>query len=141
MLDADSVANLIVAGEAYLADVRRYRDEAGRDRFLADRGEQYRIAFPLQQAIQIGLDLAAHLVADMPGHRPETLADLFQRLAERRLIEQSLATRLAAMARFLNLLVHQYADVNAARVWEILTNDLQDLEEFFGLVAQMVKDA
>jgi hypothetical protein len=52
MVDADIVASLLAAGDTYLADVRRFRDEAGRERFLADRGEQYKVEFPLQQVIQ-----------------------------------------------------------------------------------------
>jgi uncharacterized protein YutE (UPF0331/DUF86 family) len=41
---------------------------------LADRGEQYRIEFPLQQVIQVAVDLAAHVMADSPGGSPNTIA-------------------------------------------------------------------
>src|SRR5690606_28642184 len=107
-------------------------------RFLADRGEQYRIQFPLQQAIQICIDLAAHLVAESAGHRPETLSELFTGLAERGTIDADLAVRLGAMARFRNLLVHEYADVDAERVWEIVEHDLGDVDTFLGVVAGLV---
>ena len=136
MVDQARVLDLLAAAEAYLADVRRFRDDVGRERFLAERGEQYRIQFPLQQAIQICIDLAAHLVAESAGHRPDTLAELFVALAERDLIDDSLAVRLGAMARFRNLLVHEYAEVDPDRVWEILTDDLGDVDTFLGVVAR-----
>lgn len=139
MVDRDRVSDLLVAGEAYLTDTRRFADEAGRDRFLANRGEQYRVEFPLQQAIQIGIDLAAHLLADQPGRRPGTLAGMFVALADRELIPADLATRLAAMARFRNLLVHEYADVDPEKVWTIVSNDLDDLEAFFAEVARTLE--
>lgn len=135
MVDEERISDLLVAAEAYLADVRHFADEVGRDGFLAERGEQYRIAFPLQQAIQIAIDLAAHLLADQPGHRPATLAGLFDALADRGILDLELAGRLAAMARFRNLLVHQYAEVDAARVWEIVTGDLTDVDAFLAQVA------
>lgn len=135
MVDRERVSDLLLAAEAYLADVRGFAGDVGRERFLADRGEQYRIAFPLQQAIQIAIDLAAHLLADQPGPRPATLAGLFDALADRGMLNRELAGRLAAMARFRNLLVNQYADVDAARVWEIVTGDLADVDAFLALVA------
>jgi uncharacterized protein YutE (UPF0331/DUF86 family) len=131
VVDADVVASLLTDGDAYLADVRRFRDEAGRDRFLADRGDQYKVEFPLQQVIQVAVDLAAHAMVDLPGPRPNTLAGLFDALAERGLIDRPLATRLSAMARFRNLLVHRYADIDHQRVWDIVSSNLGDLDEFF----------
>jgi uncharacterized protein YutE (UPF0331/DUF86 family) len=136
VVDADVVASLLTDGDAYLADVRRFRDEAGRDRFLADRGDQYKVEFPLQQVIQVAVDLAAHVMVDVPGPRPNTLAGLFDALAERRLIDQRLAARLSAMARFRNLLVHRYADIDPERVWDIVSSSLGDLDEFFHHVAR-----
>lgn len=55
--------------------------------------------------MSVAVDLAAHAMVDVPGPRPNTLAGLFDALAERRLIDRPLATRLSAMARFRNLLV------------------------------------
>lgn len=136
MVDTQAVESLIAGGEGYLADVKRYRDEAGEKRFLEDRGEQYRIEFPLQQAIQICIDLATHLLADSPGQRPSTLAATFEALAERGLVDRELGERLAAMARFRNLLVHGYADIIPERVWDIITNHLGDIETYFSQVAR-----
>lgn len=135
MVDEERVSDLIIAAEAYLDDVRRFAREVGRDGFLSDRGEQYRIEFPLQRAIQIAIDLAAHLLAGQPGYRPATLAGLFDALADRGMLNTELAGRLAAMARFRNLLVYQYADLDPARVWEIVDSDLADVETFLGEVA------
>ncbi len=135
MVDADRVQDLLVAAEAYLADVRTFAAQVDRATFVTDRGEQYRIAFPLQQAIQLAIDLAAHVLADLPGHRPDTLAGLFIALGERGIVPDELAGRLAAMARFRNLLVHQYADLDPDRVWEIVHGDLAEVDRFLGVVA------
>lgn len=135
MVDVDRVNDLLLAAEAYLSDVRAFAARIDRATFVADRGEQYRIAFPLQQAIQLAIDLAAHLLAGQPGHRPDTLAGLFTALGERDVVEDALAMRLAAMARFRNLLVHQYADLDPDRVWDIVHGDLADVDRFLAVVA------
>jgi uncharacterized protein YutE (UPF0331/DUF86 family) len=138
MVDPDVVAGLLAAGDTYLDDVRRFRREIGREGFLADRGEQYRIEFPLQQVIQVAIDLAAHAMADTPGGRPNTLAGLFDALAERQMIDRSLAGRLAGMARFRNLLVHRYGDIDAERVWDIVDTSLGDLDELFARMQRVL---
>lgn len=140
MVDEQRVADLLVAAEAYLADVRRFVAAVDRATFLEDVGEQYRIAFPLQQAVQRCTDIAAHWLADGPGPRPESAAGLFSALADRGALDRQLADRLAAMARFRNLLVHQYADVDPARVWTILHEDLDDVADFLGVVARALGD-
>lgn len=141
MVDENAVENLIIAGQGYLADVRLYRDDAGEQQFLDDRGEQYRIEFPLQQAIQVCIDLAAHLVADSPGQRPSTLAGTFEALADRGIIDREDGDRLAAMARFRSLLVHGYADIVPERVWDIVSNHLGDIETYLGKVSRSVSQS
>ena len=135
MVDRDRVGELLVAAEAYLDDVRRFAAEVGREGFLAERGEQYRIEFPLQQTIQIAIDLAAHLLADTPGHRPGTLAGLFDALGERGMLTPELASQLAAMARFRNLLVHWYAELDPVSVWDLVTTNLNDVDAFLAVAA------
>lgn len=136
MVDPARVRTLLAAAEAYLDDVTRLRDAVGRDRFLADRTEQYRIEFPLQQLIQVSIDLAAHANAERPGPRPDSLAGLFRALAERGSVPVDLAERLTAMARFRNLLVHGYVAIRPELVWDILTDgSLDDIRAFLARVA------
>lgn len=138
MVDEGRVADLVGAAESYLADVRRFVSATTRSSYLADVGEQYRIAFPLQQAIQRCSDIAAHWLADQPGPRPDTVAGLFVALGDRGLVPGELATGLASMARFRNLLVHAYADVDPGRVWVILHEDLGDIDRFLTIVAEEI---
>lgn len=136
MVDRDRLLDLIDSAQAYLADVVRFRDDTDRERFLADVGEQYRLAFPLQQSIQRCIDLAAHLVAGEALHRPDTLAGLFAALSESGRVDDQLAERLAEMARFRNLLVHEYARIDASRVWDILQGSLDDISAFLAAVGR-----
>jgi uncharacterized protein YutE (UPF0331/DUF86 family) len=93
---------------------------------------------PLQQVIQVAAAVAAHVLADSPGGRPSTFAGLFEALAERELIDRSLAGRLSGMARFRDVLVHRFGDVDPERVWDIVDTDLGDLEQFLHDVAHPV---
>ena len=47
---------------------------------------------------------------------------------------------LARIARFRNLLVRVYGEVDDNRVWEILQSDLQDLDTYLSAIGEAVKD-
>jgi uncharacterized protein YutE (UPF0331/DUF86 family) len=57
-------------------------------------------------------------------------------LVDEGLIEPELADRLMAMARFRNVLVHLYADVDEERVLRILRESLTDLDQFVGILRE-----
>lgn len=84
----------------------------------------------LQLAIQIVLDVGAHLLASQPGGPVEEYADIGPRLAAAGIVPMELGRILAPMARFRNLVVHQYAAVDLARVAEIVRTHLADFEAY-----------
>jgi len=55
---------------------------------------------------------------------------MFKVLKEEGVIGKELAAKLEDMARFRNLLVHRYGEVDNKRVLEIIKHDLRDIEEF-----------
>ena len=61
---------------------------------------------------------------------PSTYAESFDYLERERIVGSALSDDLRAMARFRNLIVHAYADVDIARVYEILTTRLKDFSRY-----------
>lgn len=84
----------------------------------------------LQLAIQIVLDVGAHLLADRAGGPIDEYGEIGPRLARERLIPSDLGETLTRMARFRNLLVHQYADIDLDRVALVIQTGLADFETF-----------
>lgn len=120
-------------------EVDQLRELAGRDRdeLLDDRIAMNAIKYGFVVAIEICIDMAHHIVAAQSLRAPETYADLFAVLSEVGIVEQGFARSLEDMARFRNLLVHQYADVDDARVLQHFT-DLDDFDRFRRAVATAV---
>ncbi|HVR29233.1 MAG TPA: HepT-like ribonuclease domain-containing protein, partial [Thermoanaerobaculia bacterium] len=65
-------------------------------------------------------------------------ADVFRSLRESGVIDGDLADRLEGMARFRNLLIHVYADVDDRRVHEFLQTDLEDLRRLARAILGLV---
>jgi uncharacterized protein YutE (UPF0331/DUF86 family) len=104
---------------------------AGRDRFLADDGLQHQAERALQLAIQICIDVGAHLVAARGLRAPDEYRDVFERLSRDDTLDTPLADRLKDAVGQRNLLVHAYVDLDPALIWEKL-GDVDDLRAFAG---------
>lgn len=89
-----------------------------------------RVQHYLLLAIETLLDLGSHVISSEGYAPPAGYADIFRVLRDEGLLEDQLAGRLMAMARFRNVLVHLYGDVDEARVLEILRGSLDDLDGF-----------
>lgn len=76
--------------------------------FLEDRDKQDIASFRLIVATEATIDLCLHISAKKLGKVADEYAACFKMLADQGLIDQALASRLSKMARFRNLLVHQY---------------------------------
>ncbi|MGA9348269.1 MAG: HepT-like ribonuclease domain-containing protein [Anaerolineae bacterium] len=77
-------------------------------------------------AIEACLDIGRRLIA-LEGFRyPEDNRDVFQVLREEGVVSQELLPSLVDMARFRNLVVHDYAKIDDAKVYAILKNRLGD---------------
>lgn len=89
----------------------------------------------LQVAVEACLDIGRRLIA-LEGFRyPEDNKDVFQVLYEEGVVPESLLPSLIEMARFCNLIVHDYAQIDDARVYGILKKRLEDFDAYARAVA------
>ncbi len=92
------------------------------------------VLMDLQQAVQACLDLAVHVCADDNLGAPATYAEAFSLLSRAGRITPELARRLAGAAGLRNIIVHQYAELDFARVASAAHENLDDLRRFVAVV-------
>jgi uncharacterized protein YutE (UPF0331/DUF86 family) len=100
------------------------------NRFLEYQG----IKHTLQEAVEACIDIAGHIIASEGFGRQEDYADYFKELGERDIIDKDLSSSLEDMAKFRNLVVHRYAEIDPQLLQDILDNDLGDLIDFIKAV-------
>ncbi len=115
--------------EGYLKKLNKVRDSTNLDTFLADSDLQDIVERNLHQAIESVLDIGQHIIASSGWKPADEYADVFAILQRNGVISQTFLTRLAGMAGFRNLLVHEYAEIDHRQVFDVLQNHLQDLIE------------
>lgn len=106
--------------------------------FLKDFRNTESAKYLLVKAIEAAIDICNHIVATQGGRAPTDYADCFAVLQELGVVSSDLATRLQRMARFRNLVVHLYWQVDDAKVYDIVRSDLGDLEEFQRAIAAFI---
>jgi uncharacterized protein YutE (UPF0331/DUF86 family) len=104
--------------------------ELSRAQFLTDQDTLDITCYRLLVAIEAALQICFHVSAQRLQRAPEAYADCFVLLEEAGIISQDLSQNLQQMARFRNMLVHVYWDIDYELVYDILQNDLDDLRAF-----------
>ena len=66
------------------------------------------ISLNIQRAVQISVDIAAHILAEQLHEQTPTMAETFLALSRHGLLDSQLASRLAKAVGFRNIAVHEY---------------------------------
>jgi uncharacterized protein YutE (UPF0331/DUF86 family) len=90
----------------------------------------------LERAIQICVDLAAHIISESDMPAPASMGESFDRLRSRGLLSDDLAARMKKAVGFRNIAVHAYQEINWQVVYSIITTRLSDFVEYAAVVSK-----
>lgn len=96
--------------------------------------------YSLLEIMEACIDIANYIISVKGYRRAEEYSEMFKVLEEEGVIGKELATKLEVMARFRNLLVHRYGEIDNRRVLEIIMHNLKDIEEFEKEIASFIKE-
>lgn len=113
----------------------RSRCPATLPELIADVDAQDVLVLNLSRAVQLCVDMAAHLLTDLNLPPPSTMGETFSRLAEAGRIHPDLAQGMRRAVGFRNLAVHNYDDIDWGIVFAIATTHLADFDRFAHSVA------
>ena len=83
-----------------------------------------------QMMIETCVDIASHIISDRAFRTPTSYSDAFKVLHENGLLPASLFTKMDKMAKFRNIVVQHYGNIDAEIVVGILKRDLDDFIDF-----------
>ena len=101
----------------------------------ADIDLQDIVSLNLSRAVQISVDIGAHLIAGMEVSPPDTMGQTFDLLAQEGVLGNELASSLKKAVGFRNIAVHSYESINWDFVHSIVKYHLADFFEFAKIVA------
>ena len=93
----------------------------------------------LQIAIETVLDICNIIVSELKLGLPSDEDDLFKKLENKKIITKKLSIILKEMKGFRNILVHRYGETDDEKVFEILSEKLEDFETFKEEILRFLK--
>lgn len=108
--------------------------ELEKNKFLSDYRNYDTAKYNLQAAVEAMIDIADHIISREELGNPDTSADLFRILADSGLFEEKLLLTFVKMAKFRNRIVHLYDQIDEEYIYQIINNNLEDIESFVDLI-------
>ena len=129
VLRIDAVETRLLRLESVISELSRLGD-VDPETFRESLSEMWKVERGLHLGAEILLDIGNHVLAAQFGVSPQEYRDIFESLADRKVISRSLADRLSGLAGFRNILVHDYMALDPVRVLENLGRAPKDFDEF-----------
>lgn len=98
---------------------------------------QHNLRLALEGVFHIG----SHILSRLPGGRAVEYSGIATKLGELGIVDRKFAEqKLVPMAKLRNILVHQYADLDAKRIYQLVRKHLSDVERFLDAVGRVMKN-
>ena len=138
MVDKTLILRKLADLEAYLKQIGEYTGISV-EAYANDWKVQRIVERTLQIMIETCLDIAGHIISDAGYRAPDSYADMFKILQENGILEKPLMSAMDKMAKFRNIVVHQYEKIDPAIVTTILNKHLDDFSRFSSSIINYLK--
>ena len=137
MLDKRRIKDKINIIENNLKDLKKFLD-CSCDEFLSDYRNPASAKYLLQTSIEAMNDIANHIIASKRLKKPETSAQSLKILNKNDFISDEKLPNYIKMIKFRNRLVHLYNEIDNKQLYQILKNNLSDLEYFIKEIVKIL---
>ena len=129
MVDKLLLGRKLAEMETYLSQINEF-SMISASAYRKDWKTQRIVERTLQMLIELCIDIAGHVISDKDMRLPTGYADAFKVLMENKIISKKLFTTMEKMAKFRNLIVHQYEKIDSTIIVSILRKNLTDFEKY-----------
>jgi len=140
MVDRALILRKLASLSEYLVQLNEYGDIAI-SAYEADWKIQRIVERTLQMMIETCLDITGHIISETNSRAPDSYADMFRILSELGILPADLLSSMEKMAKFRNIVVHQYEKVDPIIVIGILKNHRQDFQKFQHAITEYMKSS
>jgi len=117
--------------DEYLSNLSQLKKEIKNEQDFLNDFHLYGLAERyLQLSCQIVLDVVDLLIIGEGFKKPEDRYESISLLYNRGIVSENTASKLQGISGFRNILVHEYGEIDRKKVYEVLQNQVKDLEEF-----------
>lgn len=111
---------------------------ASLEQLINDIDTQDILSINLERAVQLSVDIGAHLIADLSIPPPKTMGEVFAIRAQENIIPEDTGTAMRQAVGFRNLSVHAYDRLDWQRVFNIVHGHLDHFRKFAASIAKIM---
>jgi uncharacterized protein YutE (UPF0331/DUF86 family) len=99
------------------------------------------LSINLERAVQLCVDIGAHIISLAEKNAPQTMGETFKILYEMKILKSNTAEVMKKTVGFRNIAVHNYERINWAIVYSICTKQLKDFKQFAREIHNHISDS
>ncbi len=139
MVDKTLILRKIAGMSEYLDQLMEFSDITV-ESYSSEWKTQRIIERTLQMMIEVCADIAGHIISDSGYRIPKTYSDAFKILGEHGILDETLSHKMEQMAKFRNIVVHQYDEIDASIVVDILQKHLSDFNDYKDAIVKQLEE-
>lgn len=138
MVDSERLARYIRDLETYLKQAQELQ-KTDKKELLSDWRIYDLVDRKLHLILETFLSIGEVIISEYKFRKPDTYADIPKIMIENGVIPEDLGNKLIDLAKFRNVLVHEYLFIDHERVYEHLHGDLAIIQEFLNTIKEFIK--
>lgn len=139
MVDSEKIAKYIRDLEIHINHARELQKVKKED-FLNNWRIYDLVDRKLHLILEAFLSIGEMVISEFKFRKPDSYTDIPKILGENRVIPDNLKRELIQLAKFRNVLVHEYLYLDHERVYEHLQKDIGVVQKFLNYIKRFVKE-
>lgn len=128
-LDKELINLRIDVIERNLAEIKDITAE-GYSNLMSNYRNELASKQALLESIEDCIDISNHIISVQGLRRPVDYKDIFLILGENHILDENLSRKMQEMAKFRNVLVHRYINLENERLFKLMQTETQDFRGF-----------
>ncbi len=137
-LNTARILELLRFIESCLKELKPF-SEMTKEGFLSDRKNPPFVESYLRRSLEAVFDIGRHILAKTQGFKEIEYKTIAKELGERGIISKELSDTLYVMAGYRNRMVHFYREITPEELYQIVVNNLKDLEWFISEIVAFIR--
>jgi len=117
----------------------RELSEMSPEEFLSDKRNPSSAESYLRRSLEAIFDIGRHILSKTYGLKELEYKDIARQLGEKGIIDKEYSKTLLKMAGYRNRIVHLYYEIPPEEIYNIIKNNLSDIEKFISEIASFVE--
>jgi len=134
-VDIEKIKNRMSEIRENIGKIGQYSSISDKE-FWEDERNILSVKHLLLESIEACSNICIHISAKKLFKAPSSFSECFEILHKSKITDEDLSSRLRKMARFRNILLHRYWEIENQKILGYARNDLGDFEQFLRSIAK-----